>query len=146
MEEFTKFGLECIQQKDAKLELRETSISYFSDISKILKSQFAPILDAVLGPILEVIDANDGLVEKVAEKEKQGFSLDSDSEDENVVGLDLDSNFLDEKAAAIHALGNICLNCAGIMQPHMDRVMKSLKEVEMYFHENIRFHVCMTYT
>ena len=93
-----------------------------------------------------MIDANDGLVEKVAEKEKQGFSLDSDSEEENVVGLDLDSNFLDEKAAAIHALGNICLNCSGIMQPHMDRVMKSLKEVEMYFHENIRFHVCMTYT
>ena len=55
LEEFTKFGLKCIQQKDTKLELRETSISYFSDISKILKSEFAPILDAVLKPILEVI-------------------------------------------------------------------------------------------
>ena len=146
LEEFTKFGLECIQQQDAKLELRETSISYFSDISKILKSQFAPILDSVLQPILEVIKADDGLVEKVRDKEKQGFSLDSDSEDEEVVGIDLDSNFLDEKAASIHALGNICLNCAGIMQPHMETVMEVLKGVEMYFHENIRFHVCQAYT
>ena len=141
LEEFTKFGLECIQQKDAKLELRETSISYFSDISKILKSQFAPILDSVLQPILEVITADDGILEKVTDKKDKGFSLDSDSEDEEVVGIDLDSNFLDEKAAAIHTLGNICLNCAGIMQPYMSKVMETLKTVEMYFHENIRFHV-----
>ena len=38
LEEFTKFGLECIQQQDAKFELRETAIQYFSEVAKILKS------------------------------------------------------------------------------------------------------------
>ena len=90
--------------------------------------------------------ADDGILEKVTDKPDKGFSLDSDSEDEEVVGIDLDSNFLDEKAASIHALGNICLNCAGIMQPYMAKVMETLKTVEMYFHENIRFHVIQTYT
>ena len=145
LEEFTKFALECIQQQDSKLELRETSISYFSDISKILKSQFAPILDTVLQPILEVACTDDGVVEKVQGKEKKAIPLVSDSEDEEVVGLGLDSNFLDEKAASIQALGNICLNCAGIMQPHMSIVMETLKQLETYVEDNIRFHVVQAY-
>jgi hypothetical protein len=39
--------------------------------------------------------------------------LDSDSEDEGeLVGVDVDVNFLDEQSAAVHALGNIALFCA----------------------------------
>ena len=67
LEEFTRFGLECIQQKDSNLELLETSMNFFSDLSKIIKSQFAPILEAVLQPILQVIVSEDQVVEKPKE-------------------------------------------------------------------------------
>lgn len=38
LEEFTKFAIECLQQSDARFELRETALNYFSEISKIMKS------------------------------------------------------------------------------------------------------------
>ena len=41
LEEFTRFGIECLQQTDAKCELKETAINYFSEISKIMKSRMA---------------------------------------------------------------------------------------------------------
>lgn len=44
VQEFNKFGLECITHSDSKLELRETAIGYFSEISKILRSDMKPIL------------------------------------------------------------------------------------------------------
>ena len=62
LEEFTKFGLECIQQQDAKYELRETAISYFSEISKILRSEIAPILPQIIPPILKACASNDGII------------------------------------------------------------------------------------
>ena len=87
------------------------------------------------------------MIEKTAEKKKDaGFSLDSDSDDdEEVVGLELDTNFIDEKTSAVHALGNLCLNCSGVIQPYMQEILKTLDDVSMYFHENVRYHVCLTY-
>ena len=41
LEEFTRFGIDCLQQTDAKYELKETAINYFSEISKIMKSRMA---------------------------------------------------------------------------------------------------------
>ena len=81
--------------------------------------------------ILKACLSDDGLISKTAEKAKDGgFSLDSDSdEDEEVIGVEMDTNFLDEKSSAIHALGNICINCSGIMQPYMETILKTLEEV-----------------
>lgn len=56
--------------------------------------------------------SSSGIRQEVEEKPKEAFSLDSDSEDEaDLVGMDVDVNFIDEKAAAVHALGNLCLFC-----------------------------------
>ena len=49
---FTQFALECLQQTDSKMELKETAINFFSEISKILKSQMAEIIPIIIGPIL----------------------------------------------------------------------------------------------
>lgn len=61
VQEFNKFGLECLAQTDSKLELRETAIGYFSEISKILKSDMAPILGTVLTEIMKSLNSEDGI-------------------------------------------------------------------------------------
>lgn len=81
-----------------------------------------------------------------ADKGKEGFSLDSDSEEGDIAGIDIDPEFLDEKCAAVHAIGNLALNCSGLMQPHLERVCKILEELGSYYHENVRYHVCLTLT
>lgn len=108
----------------------------------------APIFETVLNEIVKTCESEDGIKETTVAKDKaQGFSLDSDSSDEEVVGIDVDHNFIDEKASAIHALGNMGLNCAGLMLPHLERVTKVLiDELGFYFHENVRYHVCLTLT
>ena len=77
---------------------------------------------------------------------RDAFSLDSDSEDEaELVGMNVDVNFIDEKSAAVHALGNIALFCSGLILPRMKEIIDVLGSLTDYFHENIRYHVCMTY-
>ena len=81
---------------------------------------------------------------EIEPKPKEAFSLDSDSEEDEgeLVGMDVDANFIDEKAAAVHALGNIGLFCSGLILPRLTEVIKVLSEIGDYFHENIRYHVC----
>lgn len=130
--------------------MRECGISYFAEISRILKSEMNPIVDIVLREIIKACKSESGLVKKTEPSEKKKeFSLDSDSEDdddEGYVGVDVDVNFIDEKSAAVHALGNICLNCTEKTLEHFNDIIACLDELAFYFHENIRYHVCMTYT
>lgn len=44
IETFTKYGLQFLTQSD-KYELRETAISYFAELARILKGDMAPIID-----------------------------------------------------------------------------------------------------
>lgn len=59
--------------------------------------------------------------------------------------MNVDVNFIDEKSAAVHALGNIALFCSGLILPRLNEIVEVLSEISDYFHENIRYHVCMTY-
>ena len=52
IEVFTAFGLECLKE-DNKFELRETSISYFSDLTVLIKEEIAPVFDQVMTEILK---------------------------------------------------------------------------------------------
>jgi hypothetical protein len=129
-----------------KFELRETAISYFAELVRILKSEMQPIINQVLDEILKSCKSDAGMKTEIEQKPKEAFSLDTDSEDEGeLVGMDVDVNFIDEKSAAVHALGNIGLFCSGIILPRMTEIMEVLSELADYFHENIRYHVCMTY-
>lgn len=124
LEEFTRFAIQCLQHEESIFELKETAMNYFGEISKIMKSDMAPIIPTIIEPILTEVGAE--LALKTAPKEKKDFSLDSDSEDEEVLGLDVEG--IDEKTAAIHALGNLYLNCSGILAPYLERIVKVLKD------------------
>ena len=144
LEAFTKFGLECLECGEQKYELKSTAIGYFSEICKILKSQLAPIFEVILNATIKAAESEDGM--QVVEAEKDGFSLDSDSEGGEIAGIDIDPAFLDEKCAAVHAIGNLGLHCSGLMHAHLERVCKVLTDLASYYHENVRYHVCLTLT
>ena len=52
IEVFTAFGLECLKE-DNKFELRETAISYFSDLTVLMKEEIAPVFDQVMTEVLK---------------------------------------------------------------------------------------------
>jgi hypothetical protein len=81
LEEFTKFGLECLQQTESKYELKETAMNYFGEICKIMKCKMEPILATILEPMFATCDSEVGLITKEQEK-KSGieFELESDEE------------------------------------------------------------------
>lgn len=119
IEVFTKYALQFLTESN-KFELRETAISYFAELARILKLEMAPIIDQVLTEVLNTCKSNAGVKEELEQKPKEAFSLDSDSEDEaDLVGMDVDVNFIDEKSSAVHALGNIALFCCQLILPRM---------------------------
>lgn len=120
---------------------------YFSEICKIRKSEMQPVIGIVLAEVLKSIVAESGVVPQTAPIEKD-FSLDSDSDDgqEQLVGMDIETSFLDEKTAAICTLGVMSLHCSKLLFPHMATIITSLQGVSLYFHENVRYHVCLTLT
>jgi hypothetical protein len=148
IEVFTKFALQCLDEKDNKLQLREQAFGYFSEISKILKSEMKPILARVLEEILKTCVSEDGMKVVTENEGKKDFSLDSDSEEDGdrVAGIDIDTSFIDEKSTAIHALGNIFMNCSTLCFPNLPQILKVLTDMAFYVHENIRYHVCLTLT
>jgi len=86
----------------------------------------APILANVLKEILTSINME--AIMPVVEKPAGDFSLDSDSDEgEGVVtGVDIDQSFIDEKAAAVHALGNIFMNCSTLCFPNLPAMITGL--------------------
>lgn len=47
IEVFSKYAMEFLTQDD-KFELRETAVSYFAELARILKNEMAPIINPVL--------------------------------------------------------------------------------------------------
>ena len=70
IEVFTAFGLECLKE-DNKFELRETSISYFSDLTVLLKEGIAPVFNQVMTEVLKTCMKEDNFNETY-EKKKEG--------------------------------------------------------------------------
>lgn len=147
IEVFTNFGLECLKQEKNKLELKETAISYFSDLACLIKEDMAPIFETVINEILKTMNADDEYNEEKGEKKNAGgFSLDSDSEEgDDVIGVNVDINQLDEKASAVNALGVICMNAPKLCQGRMKDILEAQEHLHFYFHENIKYHVCLAY-
>lgn len=138
IEAFTQFGLQCLSiDGENKFELRETAITYFSDLSVLLGEEMAPVFEQVMGEILKTCNADDEI--KVnedgdgAEGAKSttaagaGFSLDSDSEKEVEIGVDV--NHLDEKASAVNALGIIGQHSPKLCQGKAGDILKTLEEL-----------------
>lgn len=85
----------------------------------------APIMDKVLTQVLISCKSNAGIKQEIAERPKEAFSLDSDSEesDGELVGMDVDVNFIDEKASSVHCVGTLMLYCPAAIMHRLDEIL-----------------------
>lgn len=59
IETFTKYGLQFLQVE--RYELRETAISYFAELSRVLKGEMAPIINQIIDEILKTCKSEAGV-------------------------------------------------------------------------------------
>lgn len=146
LEVFTQFGLECLKSSE-KYELKETAFTYFSDLAVLLKEDLAPVFEQVMSTILETMNAEDQQEEVRDEKRDgaKGFSLDTDSEGEGLIGMNVDIGQVDERSAAINALGIIAMHSPKLTANRMKDVLEAQERLHHHFHENVKFHVSQTY-
>lgn len=52
---------------------------------------------------------------------------------------------LDEKSSAINAIGVMGMHVPNLMYGQLARVMQGLEGLEHHFHENVKYHVTLTY-
>ena len=82
-------------------------------------------------------------------KAKKDFSLDTDSDDEDEGGdvsqVKVKSTFLDEKAAALHALGEFANACPLKFEAYFERAFAILDTTYQYFHDNVRMQTVICY-
>ena len=109
LEGFVAFAKDCLKQETNKMELRETAMTFFYELSDLLGEDIAPIFNEVMTEILKTCNKEDDFEDVKKEGNGpdgvKGFSLDSDSDDGDALGLEVDTACLDEKAAAVNAVG-----------------------------------------
>ena len=101
----------------------------------------AEIIPIIIGPILQSCETP--LKAKAVDGDQANgpeINLDSDEEEDGEV-LDIDIENADEQTTAIHCLGNLSMNCPGLMQPHLEQICKKFQEVGDYDAGNVKFHV-----
>jgi len=113
LDAFITFAKSCLKENDNKYELRETAMTFFYELTDLLEEDIAPHFDEVMTELLKTCNKEDDFDD--AKKgdgatgngpdPAKGFSLDSDSDLSGGYGLDVDVACLDEKAAAVNALG-----------------------------------------
>jgi len=113
LDAFITFAKSCLKQDDNKYELRETAMTFFYELTDLLEEDIAPHFNEVVTELLKTCNKDDEF-EDTKKDGAQGngpdpaknFSLDSDSDEEDdQYGLGVDVACLDEKAAAVNALG-----------------------------------------
>ena len=104
----------------------------------------APVFDQVIAAILGTMNQEDDYTNEEKKKDPRGFSLDSDSEDD-LDGVNVDMNSVDEKSAAVNALGIIAIHAPKLFANKRKEIFESMEKLHHYFHENVKFHVSKAY-
>lgn len=127
-------------------ELRESCISFFYLLADSIGHQFSPYLTAVTDVCFQVIEKKSDLEaveENNDEEEFEDEDEDEEDDDNKMGGLKL--GYYDEKAAALHALGDFALACPIEFEPYYKRSVERLEEFYQHFYENIRVQTVVTY-
>lgn len=121
------------------LEMREAAFAFFYSLSKLLKQGIEPFVDLVISEALKSCETSEGTKVEVADEDD-----DSDDDDMGEDGIyKVRTVFLDEKTAALHAIGSLALACPSKVVQHLARIEQNLEVLFDYFHENIRMQ-CVT--
>ncbi|KAM3142401.1 hypothetical protein pb186bvf_005558 [Paramecium bursaria] len=131
-----------IQHQDN--EVREGCLSFFYNMASAQGEKFAPIFQQLIDFTLQLAESNEGIIN---EPGKGGeFSLDSDSEAEDTSGpMRVKVTQMDEKAAAIHALGQFAISVPLSFGPYFKKAFDILDVTIEYFYDNIRIQTIQCY-
>eukprot|EP00818_Percolomonas_sp_WS_P000429 CAMPEP_0117437842 /NCGR_PEP_ID=MMETSP0759-20121206/1739_1 /TAXON_ID=63605 /ORGANISM="Percolomonas cosmopolitus, Strain WS" /LENGTH=1048 /DNA_ID=CAMNT_0005229501 /DNA_START=140 /DNA_END=3283 /DNA_ORIENTATION=- len=140
VEFFMNLALENFNLPDGH-ELGEYSFHFFAHVANILKVQFKPFLDTVVSAILAVIKKPDG---QYANGENYLFGEEEDGEDEEDLAfngnyaLNVHTSLIDEKGAAILALGTVAAAVGVEFNPYFQPSLELLSSYVEHFHYHIR--------
>ena len=129
-------------------EMKEAGLTFFYNIADTLQADFSPFLEKLMDFTLKLAVSSEGV--SYEKNKKEEFSLDTDSEegDDEVVNtnaMKVKRSFLEEKAAAIHALGSFAQACPMQFGPYFEKVLAALEDSYKFFSENIRIQSIVCY-
>ena len=132
--------------KESKLlEVAEAGFSYFADIAKILKHEFAPLLPTLVPLVIKSCISDDGINIEYKKDEGDIIDLGSDDEEKEMQGMAVNTASLDERCAALFAMGSFALSCPKDFLPHMDNCLKALEVINDFINETVRSQAIQTY-
>jgi len=130
-------------------EIKEAGLTFFYHVADTLQNDFASFLPNLIDFTLNIITSESGV--KYEKKNKQNeFSLDTDSEDEDMnmrtaASMNVKMTYLDEKAAAIHAIGTFAQACPVQFASHFEKTILALESCHKFFYENVRVQSVVCY-
>jgi len=142
--------MECFQ-------LREAAYAFFSSLALLLDTEFASLLPMVMPLLLATCASDDGVVVSGADTDSFGNKIVeddeeiSDSEEDDTednqrrLKFSIRSGALDEKVAAVEALGTIATVVGEPFTPYLDKTVELLDELSEYPHYIIRKVVMNTF-
>ncbi|GAM20378.1 hypothetical protein SAMD00019534_035530 [Acytostelium subglobosum LB1] len=129
-------------------ELKEATFEFYARIFEHFGEELASFLPGVMEQLIKSSMSDDGVESnRQTENDIDGIDNDEDDEDdEDDLGTSISvrTSFLDEKCAAIHAIGVIAVSLPQSFLPYSGQVITSLEQLLAYFHEDIRFESLIT--
>eukprot|EP00899_Mesostigma_viride_P014208 jgi/Mesvir1/22789/Mv14177-RA.1 len=131
-------------------ELREYTHSFFANVAECLGAEFAEYLPVAVKHAFASCNINDGEVfsfrndnaegDGTGGTHAMGGAVSSDEDEEGLEGtsLSIRTGVLDEKSAALQALGSYARHCKAAFMPYMEEMLAILKRNVDYFHEDVR--------
>ena len=135
-------------------KIREATLTFFYHVADTIKAEFGGFIDRLMVFLFAVIGSEAKLTEDPKQKKAGDFSLDSDSEADDFdpegkqtrgQGSGVRQDFLDEKAAAVKALGCFAVACPMQFAPYFEKAFVALDGCYNYFYENIRIQAISAY-
>lgn len=124
--------------KTTQSDLREAAFAYFYSIANILNENFMQYSDFVMTQAFTSCERDEDENEEDSDLE--------DSEDEEDEGkADIRTAILDEKTAAVHAIGSTIKACPGKFAQYATQVLELLNTNWNYYHSNVKVQVVCTY-
>ena len=110
--------------------LREAALGFFYNVADSIGEEFSVLLEKITEVALAIAEQQKGVSYIKDKKDPHDFSLDSDSENEavNPRVVNVKIGVMDEKAAAIYALGSFAKACPLGFKPYWPRVLAVLED------------------
>jgi hypothetical protein len=116
-------------------------LAFFYNIAGCLKEAFGEYINDLVPFTLRILEQNNEIQEQ---KKKKEFSLDSDSEDEDL-GAHFQMNYVYEKIAAICAIGHFANAAPMTFGPFFEPALAMLEKLFESQHADIRSEVIICY-